>query len=131
MNIRVYYEDTDCGGVVYHSNYLNYMERGRTEFLRDHGVNLADYHKEGTVFAVTEVEIKYRHPAVYNDLLTVKTELTELSAYRLEFTTHIYNEAGTLCSKGTAKVVAVSQKTGKLTVIDEAFFNKMRDIYRG
>ncbi len=114
MEVRIYYEDTDCGGVVYHSNYLNYMERGRTELLRDLGINLADFHKEGTLFAITEANIKYRFPARYNDLLTVNTTITEVTSYRIEFKAEIFNQDGVKCSQGTIKMVGFSAETSKV-----------------
>ena len=72
LPVRIYYEDTDAGGVVYHSNYINFMERARTEYLRDLGVEQDDLATEhGIIFAVRAVEIQYLAPARYNDLLQV------------------------------------------------------------
>ena len=78
MEIRVYYEDTDCGGVVYHTNYLNYFERGRTEYLRERGVSVKGLHDQGCIFPVVRLEIDYRAPAVHDDLLRVETEVLEV-----------------------------------------------------
>lgn len=96
------------------------MERSRTELLRDAGVNLADFHDEGVVFAITEANAKYRSPAVYNDLLTITTELTEITSYRLTFQSKIFNEAGTLCCKGSVKMVAVATDTMSMVKIPDA-----------
>lgn len=72
LPVRIYYEDTDAGGVVYHSNYIKFMERARTEYLRDLGVEQDDLASEhGIIFAVRSVEIQYLAPARYNDLLQV------------------------------------------------------------
>lgn len=73
MLIRVYYEDTDAAGVVYHSNYLNYLERARTEYLRERGCSVARLAEEGTVFPVVRMEIDFRSPARHDDLLRVST----------------------------------------------------------
>ncbi|GAM08518.1 acyl-CoA thioester hydrolase YbgC [Geobacter sp. OR-1] len=73
--IRIYYEDTDAGGVVYHANYLGYLERGRTEFLRDRGVSVRELADAGCIFPVVRIEIDYRAPAVLDDLLRVETEV--------------------------------------------------------
>lgn len=76
--VRVYYEDTDAGGVVYYANYLKFMERTRTEWLRAHGLELpalADAH--GILFVVRGVEIEYLKPARFNDALVVTLELLE------------------------------------------------------
>src|SRR6266568_207105 len=78
MEMRVYYEDTDAGGVVYHANYLGYFERGRTEFLREQGLSVRDLHEQGYIFPVVRLEIDYRAPAVLDDLLRVATEVLEV-----------------------------------------------------
>ena len=75
MKIKIYYEDTDAGGVVYHANYLRFMERGRTEMLLEMGIDLARLHNEGRIFIVTRVDIKYRSPARLGDTVEIKTEL--------------------------------------------------------
>lgn len=77
MEIRVYYEDTDAGGVVYHSNYLKYFERGRTEYFRDRGFSVGDLARQGYVFPVVHLEIDYRAPALHDDLLRVETVVLE------------------------------------------------------
>lgn len=77
--VRVYYEDTDSGGVVYHSNYLNFMERARTEWLRHLGfeqTDLRDY--LNVLIVVHSLQIQFKKPAKFNDLLTVKSQLTAL-----------------------------------------------------
>jgi acyl-CoA thioester hydrolase len=75
MEVRIYYEDTDAGGVVYHANYLNYMERGRMEFLRGHGLSVREMHDMGIIFPVVAIEINYRAPARLDDLLEVETQI--------------------------------------------------------
>ncbi|MFN3615868.1 MAG: tol-pal system-associated acyl-CoA thioesterase [Rubrimonas sp.] len=77
LDVRVYYEDTDMAGVVYYANYLRYLERGRTEALRALGVDQARLKAEtGVVFLVTRVEIDYRRPALFDDMLTIETAAT-------------------------------------------------------
>jgi len=73
MQVRIYYEDTDAGGVVYHANYLRYMERGRTEYLRERGMSVQAMHDAGIIFPVVAIEINYRAPATLDDLLEVET----------------------------------------------------------
>jgi acyl-CoA thioester hydrolase len=73
MEVRIYYDDTDAGGVVYHANYLCYMERARTEFLRGHGLSVREMHDMGIIFPVVAVEVNYRSPARLDDLLEVET----------------------------------------------------------
>jgi acyl-CoA thioester hydrolase len=78
MEVRIYYEDTDAGGVVYHANYLNYMERGRTEFLRQHGLSVKEMHDMGIIFPVVAIEANYRAPARHDDLLEIKTQIASV-----------------------------------------------------
>lgn len=92
LPIRVYYEDTDCGGVVYYANYLRYFERGRTEFLRDRGISLTDCHDKGILFVVTKAELEYLSPGRYNDLLLLDTQLTEMSRITMTFRHSIKRE---------------------------------------
>ena len=73
--VRVYYEDTDVSGIVYHANYLRYFERGRSEWLRDLGIDQTRLIADGLAFAVTKMNIEYLKPARFNDLLEVVTLL--------------------------------------------------------
>jgi len=82
--IRVYYEDTDTGGVVYHSNYLNFMERARTEWLRSFGFEQDELRRrDGVIFAVSAVNIAFRRPARFNELLAVTVEVVRRGAASL------------------------------------------------
>lgn len=74
---RVYYEDTDLAGIVYYANYLKFIERARSEWVRSLGINQTALKAQGLVFAVRRVEADYLRPAVYDDLLTIET--TEIS----------------------------------------------------
>ena len=88
--IRVYYEDTDCGGVVYYTNYLKFMERGRTEFLRSLGFEQDNLKQEqGLIFAVHSLSAKYLKPAVFNDELIVTTSLSRAGRASFSFTQSI------------------------------------------
>ena len=78
MEFRIYYEDTDAGGVVYHANYLRYFERGRTEYLRERGLSVADLAERGYIFPVVRLEIDYRAPAVLDDQVRVETEVLDM-----------------------------------------------------
>jgi acyl-CoA thioester hydrolase len=78
IKVKIYYEDTDAGSVVYYANYLRYMERARTEFLAEKGVNIAELHNQGLFFVVTHVDISYRRPARLGDTVDVTTEVTEM-----------------------------------------------------
>ncbi|MEW5767109.1 MAG: YbgC/FadM family acyl-CoA thioesterase [bacterium] len=88
MELKVYYEDTDAGGVVYYANYLRYFERARTEYLQERGISLLDYHSQGILFPVVRLEIDYKSPARYGELLEIGTRMTHLSraSFTLEHT---------------------------------------------
>ena len=82
--VRVYYEDTDLAGIVYYANYLKFIERGRTEFVRARGIDQSELKADqGIVFAVRRVEADYLRPAVFDDLLEVRTALVEVGGARL------------------------------------------------
>ncbi|MGJ8625076.1 MAG: tol-pal system-associated acyl-CoA thioesterase, partial [Yoonia sp.] len=82
--VRVYYEDTDFGGIVYYANYLKFIERGRSEWVREMGIDqLAMKRDDGVVFAVRRVEADYHAPAVYDDELIVTTTVDTMTGARL------------------------------------------------
>lgn len=84
--VRIYYEDTDHGGMVYYANYLKFMERGRTEFLRAGGVELDALEAEtGAMFAVTDTDVHFYAPARFNDEVVIESALTSLRGARLSF----------------------------------------------
>lgn len=81
--IRVYYEDTDLAGIVYYANYLKFIERARSEWVRGLGIDQAQMKAEGYVFAVRRVEADYLMPAKYDDELVIETDMVENSGVRL------------------------------------------------
>ena len=119
MKIRVYYEDTDCGNVVYYANYLKYMERSRTEFLRERGVDLASYHEKGFLFTVAEANVRYKAPARYNDLLDAQSQVTDIGNSSVVLATTIKRASdGNLLAEGEVRLVCVNS-SGRPTRIPE------------
>ena len=91
--VRVYYEDTDLGGVVYYANYLRFLERARTEWLRSLGCDQTELlEQRGLLFMITGVEIRYRQPARFNDLLCVTAELARRRRVSMRFAQTIYRD---------------------------------------
>ncbi|MBF0516329.1 MAG: YbgC/FadM family acyl-CoA thioesterase [Nitrospirae bacterium] len=90
IDIRVYYEDTDCGGVVYYGKYLAFLERARTDFMEKRGINILKLMNEGTYFVVVSVEIRYHKPARYSDIITIQTEIEEISPATITFAHKFY-----------------------------------------
>jgi tol-pal system-associated acyl-CoA thioesterase len=78
IKVKIYYDDTDAGGVVYYANYLRYMERARTEFLSEYGINVAEHHHRGSFFVVTHVDISYKRPARLGETIDITTEVEEV-----------------------------------------------------
>lgn len=111
LPLRVYYEDTDLSGFVYHANYLRYMERARTEFFRLAGVErMAELEaEEPTAWAIREVRVSYHRPARLDDALMIKTRVTALSGARIGAVQKIY--AGeTLLVEGRIEACIVTLK---------------------
>lgn len=77
MEFRIYYEDTDAGGVVYHGRYPGFFERGRTEFFRERGLSVQQLHEEGIIFPVVRMELDFRYPARLDDLVRVESTIRE------------------------------------------------------
>jgi acyl-CoA thioester hydrolase len=107
--LRVYYEDTDAGGVVYHSQYLNFMERARTEWLRAKGFEQdALAREDGVVFVVRRAEVDYRRSARFNDALSVSVELAEKRRTNLTLSQSIRRTLdGELLVQGRVQVACV------------------------
>jgi len=98
ITIRVYYEDTDLAGVVYYANYLRFIERGRTEALRDLGLDQTALKRDrGLVFVVRRLTIDYLAPAVFDDLLEVSTRITRLRGASIEMAQEVWRGADCLC----------------------------------
>ena len=85
MEIRIYYDDTDSGGVVYHANYLKYFERGRTEYIRQRGVDPKDMADQGLIFVIAHTELTFLAPARYGDTLTIDTVVEEMAGASIIF----------------------------------------------
>jgi acyl-CoA thioester hydrolase len=105
--VRVYYEDTDSGGVVYYANYLKFMERARTELLRSIGFEQDELKQErGILFAVHSAEIKYKKPARFNDELNVITSITSLGKASINFKQSIYRKSATATSQASDELLS-------------------------
>ncbi len=116
--VRVYYEDTDSGGVVYYANYLKFMERARSEFLRSLGYQQDQLQQElGIIFAVHSVNIQYKKPARFNDELKVITSITTLGSASITFKQTVYlhtslnNEAVDVLTDAEVKIACLKADT--------------------
>jgi acyl-CoA thioester hydrolase len=111
--IRVRYAETDRMGLLHHANYLVYFEQARTELLRQGGGNYKALEDQGYFLVITRVEVRYRSPAHYDDVLTVRTTVTRTSPVRLEHKYEVYNQHGKLVADG-ATTLACVDRAGKL-----------------
>jgi acyl-CoA thioester hydrolase len=120
MDIRIYYEDTDCGGMVYYANYLRFFERARTQYLEERGLSVAGLMKEDTTFVVVHAEVDYRSSARYGDWLTIETVISDMTAASFTFS-HVIRERESrrVVVEGSARLAAVNGK-GKVKRLDKA-----------
>ena len=112
IQIRVRYAETDRMGLLHHANYLVYFEQARTELLRDQRATYRDIEDQGFFLVVAKVEVKYKAPAHYDDLLTIRTTVTRTSAVRLEHKYEVFRD-GKLLAEGASTLACVG-KDGKL-----------------
>jgi acyl-CoA thioester hydrolase len=126
MEVKIYYEDTDCGGVVYYANYLRYMERARTEYLASKGYAVKKLMDEGTIFMVLRVEIDYRSPARYGDIIEIETSVRDVTRATMVFE-HVMREKTTqrVFVECKAKVVYVDP-TGRPKRLTNDYVEKMK-----
>jgi acyl-CoA thioester hydrolase len=127
--VRVYYEDTDAGGVVYYANYLKFMERARTEYLRSLGHEQDKLIiNEEIIFAVRSVSVDYLKPAHFNQLLQVSAEITDFKKVSLEFHQQITHDSQLLVT-GNVRIACLDVKTLKPKVIPEHLFEQILHEY--
>ncbi len=135
LPVRVYYEDTDAGGVVYHSNYINFFERARTEWLRQLGYELDELAKtEQLIFVVKALSCEYLRPAKFNDELFVSAEIIQLGKTSIQFEQKVMRAskgAETECeilAKGQVTVVSVHATKFKPTRLPEQVMESIKSV---
>ena len=109
--LRTRYAETDQMGVVYYGNYPQYLELGRVEWLRSIGFTYKAMEEEGIMMPVVSLQIQYKKPALYDELITICTKLKELPSTKIEFDYEILNEKGELLSTANTVLVFVDAKT--------------------
>ncbi|GAA4873064.1 tol-pal system-associated acyl-CoA thioesterase [Ferrimonas pelagia] len=106
--VRVYYSDTDAGGVVYHANYLNFFEHARTEMLRQAGFEQDQLMAQNLVFALRQVVMDFIRPARFNQMLEVITEITQLGGASLQFEQRLVDAQGEVFCQAQIKIGCLS-----------------------
>ncbi len=123
--VRVYYEDTDAAGVVFYANYLNFMERARTEWLRALGFEQTTLmHEHNVVFVVRSLAVEYLRPAVFNDALEVTVALTGARGSLLEISQVVRRDQRVLAS-GDVTVACVNTRSFKPVRIPKSILDKL------
>jgi acyl-CoA thioester hydrolase len=127
LKIKIYYEDTDAGGVVYYAHYLRFMERARTELLADKGIDVAEYHSKGYFFPVVHVDISYRRPAKLGDILEVRTDVIEIKNATLVVKQEVFRD-DQLIVEATVKLACINTDGKPRRLPDEfAQLSAMKD----
>ena len=127
LTIRVYYEDTDLAGIVYYANYLKFIERARTEWVRGLGIDQTRVKAEaGVVFAVRRIEADYILPARFDDLLSVETKLVGVTAARVVLGQRVWRDA-TLLFDASVMLVALTE-TGRPARLPAEFRSALGDL---
>ncbi|MDP2693350.1 MAG: tol-pal system-associated acyl-CoA thioesterase [Gallionella sp.] len=126
LPVRVYFQDTDAGGVVYHASYVNFMERARTEWLRTHGYSNAGLMKEfGVVFVVRSLKLDYLKPALLDDLLDVTAQIKEIGRSRLNLLQSVLR-GDELLTEAEVHLVCVSLQGFKPVSVPEVLRKRLK-----
>jgi len=128
ISFRVRYAETDQMGVVYHGNYAQYLEMGRVEWLRQFGISYKSMEENGTMLPVISLHINYRKPAIYDDLITVRTILKKRPAVKIEFDFEIYNENGDILANANVILAFIDMKRNRPIRCPEYLLKKIDSI---
>lgn len=129
LPVRIYYEDTDTGGVVYHSNYLNFMERARTEWLRSMGFEQDELlRSEGVIFAVSAVNIRFQQPARFNELLEITVALERRGAASLTLVQEARRGTDVVAS-AEVRIACIDKQRFVPVAIPERIVDKLETMY--
>jgi acyl-CoA thioester hydrolase len=125
LKVRVRYSETDQMGVVYHGNYAQFFEMGRVEWLRNLGISYKWMEGNGIMLPVVSLNVNYKKPARYDDLLTIKTIFKSQTSVKIEFDYEIHNEQGELLTIASSTLVFVDVKTTRPTLPPEYVKEKL------
>lgn len=129
--LRTRYAETDQMGVVYYGNYPQYLEIGRVEWLRAIGLTYKEMEAEGIMMPVVSLQIQYKKPTLYDELITIRTKLKDLPSTKIEFDYEILNEKGELLSTANTILVFVDAKTFRPVRCPEKVLDLIREAREG
>jgi acyl-CoA thioester hydrolase len=115
--IRVRYAETDRMGLLHHANYLVYFEQGRTELLRSRGLTYKDLEDRGFLLVLTRIEVRYKNPARYDDLLTLRTRVTRTTAVRIDHDYSLWRDSLLLAE--ASSTLACVDRNGKIQALPD------------
>lgn len=121
---RVYVEDTDLMGIIYHAKYLFFFERARTDLLRDNGISLTAMAKCDTYFAIRDVQIRYYSPGRLDDMLTIKSTITKMHGCTLELNQEMFNQKSVLLANAQIQVISVNKALKPIRAINKIWRNE-------
>jgi acyl-CoA thioester hydrolase len=124
-NVRVRYGETDQMGVVYYGNYAQYLEQGRTEWLRELGFSYKWMEDNNIILPVVNLNIDYKKSARYDDIISITTTLKKIPTIKIEFDYKIHNEKGELLVTASTTLVFVNKSTNKLTKAPDYLLEKL------
>jgi acyl-CoA thioester hydrolase len=122
ISIRVRYAETDRMGLLHHANYLVYFEEARTELLRSQGLTYRDMEDQGFLLVLTKVEVRYKSPARYDDLLTIRTTVQRTTPVRIEHHYEVFRD-GTLLAEGFTTLACVDRE-GRIQALPDWFLKR-------
>ena len=127
-SLRVYYEDTDAGGIVYYANYLKFFERARTEWLRELTIKQSTYLEQNFAFVVRHVEMDNLASAKLDDQLVVKSQIQQLKRASLIFSQQILDQQNKIIATAVIKVAAINHKQGKACAIPSTILGALKRV---
>jgi acyl-CoA thioester hydrolase len=127
--VRVRYAETDKMGYVYYGNYTHYYEVGRVEALRQLGTSYKQMEDDGVMLPVYTCSLKYLKPALYDDLLVIKTTIKELPTVRIIFDYEIYNQKNELLNTGNTTLVFINMATNKPCPAPDSFLETIKKFF--
>lgn len=122
---RVYYNETDQMGRVYHANFLIWMEKARTEWLRNLGISYKELEELGVMLPVSELSIKYFNPVSYDDEVIIQVEAVELSRIKVVFSYKFFNDSNVVFGESNS-INVFTDKNGKIKRLDKNIFEKIK-----
>ena len=127
IKLRIRYGETDQMGVVYHGNYAQYFETGRTEWLRSLGITYKEMENNGVMLPVISLQVNYKKPARYDDLITVKTKLKKTPKATIEFDYELVSEENELLATGNTVLAFIDMERNRPTRCPKYILDKLQN----